>query len=249
MGCNKNKAPVRMRVGQNVDGSGTTRQDIYQQVIVFDEETFEDRDANKQEFLYMHLRKVFKMQGTQVLVFVSRKDLATQLAANMNAEGFTADSIHGGRGQDQRLRILQRFKDQELRLLVATDVMGRGLDIPSISHVVIYDMGDIDDYVHRVGRTCRGPHGKGHAVTLFEYNPKWPHLAEGLIKVLVSSGQIVPDELWAVAWEVQGGQRKVSAQKAGKFSAGSGWQGSAEAAARVKEGYQGDANAKGFFDW
>merc|ERR1711948_91806 len=101
-------------------------------------------------------------------------------------EGFTTESMHGGRQQRSRDLALWKFKEGEVRLLVATDVMGRGIDIPTISHVVIYDMGDIEDYVHRVGRTCRGPYGKGHALTLFEYNSKWPHLAEGLIKVLES---------------------------------------------------------------
>merc|ERR1712187_434781 len=109
---------------------------------------------------------------------------------------------------------------------VATDVMGRGLDIPTISHVVIYDMGDIDDYVHRVGRTCRGPYGKGHALTLFEYNSKWPHLEEGLIKVLESSGQDVPADLQQIADDVENGSREVKAMKTGsKWGALSGWQG------------------------
>merc|ERR1711935_562107 len=103
--------------------------------------------------------------------------------------------MHGGRSQDKRMEVLEQFKNWNVRLLVTTDVMGRGLDIPTISHVVVYDMGDVDDYVHRIGRTARGPYGQGHALTLFEYNNKWPHLAEGLISVLQNSGQEVPDDL------------------------------------------------------
>merc|ERR1719195_2514627 len=88
--------------------------------------------------------------------------------------------------------------------------MGRGLDIPTVTHVVIYDMGDIDDYIHRVGRTARGNSGvPGNSLTLFEYNSKWPELAEGLIKVLENSHQEVPDDLRKIAEEVATGERKV----------------------------------------
>merc|ERR1711972_187207 len=120
------------------------------------------------------------------------------------------NAMHGGRKQYDRDWNLQRFKDGEIRLLVATDVMGRGLDIPTITHVVIYDMGDVDDYIHRIGRTARGLTDRpGHALTLFEYNQKWPELAEGLIKVLEDSEQPVPDELRQIAAEVESGQRTI----------------------------------------
>merc|ERR1712151_745047 len=91
------------------------------------------------------------------------------------------------------------FKHGETRLLVCTDVMGRGLDIPDISHVVIFDMGDVEDYVHRIGRLCRGPSGQGHALTFFEYDKKWPHIAGGLIQVLEEAGQAVPKALRKIA--------------------------------------------------
>merc|ERR1719335_1292304 len=113
------------------------------------------------------------------------------MVRTLNNEGFAGETMHGGKKQEARMETLERFKNGDTRLLVTTDVMGRGLDIPTISHVVIYDMGDIEDYVHRIGRTARGPYGKGHALTLFEYNNKWPHLAEGLMNVLQKSGQAV----------------------------------------------------------
>merc|ERR1712087_376257 len=91
-------------------------------------------------------------------------------------------------------------KRGETRLLVTTDVMGRGLDIPDISHVVIFDMGDVEDYVHRIGRLCRGATpGQGHALTFFEYDKKWPKIASGLIQVLEESGQNVPAGLRRIA--------------------------------------------------
>merc|ERR1711957_297613 len=123
-------------------------------------------------------------------------------------------------------------KTGDTRLLVTTDVMGRGLDIPTITHVVCYDMGDIEDYVHRIGRTARGPHGEGHALTFFEYEPRWPHLAEGLIKVMEASNQDVPDELRQIASDVEDGSRQTKKMKGvwGKLSGEQGGYGQIEKA-------------------
>mmetsp|Transcript_118105 Transcript_118105/g.217388 ORF Transcript_118105/g.217388 Transcript_118105/m.217388 type:complete len:549 (+) Transcript_118105:106-1752(+) len=248
--CQGSQRPVRLCIGQSSDGSATTRQDIIQEVVVFDQETWDEREQKKQELLYTHVRQALEMEGTQVLVFVSTKTLADTMVEQIRNEGFTADAMHGGRPQDQRLEVLERFKRVEVRLLVTTNVMGRGLDIPTISHVVIYDMGDIEDYVHRIGRCCRGPYGHGHALTLFEYNQKWPHLAEGLIKCLESAGQIVPDDLQSIANEVANGQREVKAMKAGsKWGALSGWQGSADNVTWKKMGYGPAASGSTFHAW
>merc|ERR1712048_1056128 len=142
------------------------------------------------------------------LVFVSSKTLADELAQTLAREGFSTDSMHGGRKQWDRDEVLARFKRDEFRLLVATDVMGRGLDIPTITHVVIYDMGDIDDYVHRIGRTARGLcNRQGHALTLFEYHWKMPDLAGRFVKVLEDAGQEVPNELRTIAQQVADGTR------------------------------------------
>lgn len=223
--CKGAKPPVRLRVGQNQDGSAKTRDDITQEVIVFTEGDWETRDRKKKKLLYERTKEALEIEGTKVLVFVSRKDLADDMSYNFNGQGFASEAMHGGKTQDVRLAVLDRFKTGDLRLLCTTDVMGRGLDIPTITHVFIYDMGDIEDYVHRIGRTARGPQGEGQAMTLFEYDPKWPHLAEGLIKCMEQSNQDIPEELRQVAEDVKNGSREMKAAK-GRFGALSGNQGS-----------------------
>lgn len=172
-----------------------------------------DRDKAKQELLYAHLREVLASDEHKILVFVSRKNLADTLSKRLQSEGFKANVMHGGKSQESRLNTLEDFRTGKTKLLVTTDVMGRGLDIPGISHVVIFDMGDIDDYVHRIGRTARGPYGKGHALTFFEYDKKWPNLPRQLLQVLETSGQEVPRDLKALA---------VGSGRAGRVAKG-GW--------------------------
>eukprot|EP00930_Biecheleria_cincta_P019708 TRINITY_DN1497_c2_g1_i1.p1 TRINITY_DN1497_c2_g1~~TRINITY_DN1497_c2_g1_i1.p1 ORF type:complete len:739 (+),score=135.35 TRINITY_DN1497_c2_g1_i1:36-2219(+) len=198
--CCSETPPVRVYVGQRTDGGGpTSRGDIAQEVVVFDQATWEERDQAKQELLYAHLREVMAVDEHKTLVFVSRKDLADELSKRLWNEGFKTNVMHGGKAQDTRLAVLEEFRCGETKLLVTTDVMGRGLDIPGISHVVVFDMGDIEDYIHRIGRTARGPYGIGHALTFFEYDKKWPDLPRQLADVLEQSGQEVPEELVAMA--------------------------------------------------
>lgn len=210
--CKDGQQPVRISVGQHEDGVAATRTDITQEVVVFDQETWEERDAAKQTHLYAHLRSVLQSEDNKILVFVNSKVMADEMRNKLWEEGFKTESMHGGRAQQQRLDVLDGFRKGETRLLVATDVMGRGLDIPDITHVVIYDMGAVDDYIHRIGRTARGLADVrgGHALTLFEYNHKWPEIAGGLIQVLIESGSVVPHELQMIADQVASGTRQVS---------------------------------------
>lgn len=102
----------------------------------------------------------------QVLVFTRTRDTATYLADFLKGRGVSVDGMHGGKHQDQRDRALSKFRDGTTRVLVATNVASRGLDIRGIRHVVNFDVPeDPRDYVHRVGRTARGDE-TGDAVTL-----------------------------------------------------------------------------------
>lgn len=91
-----------------------------------------------------------------------------KLTKELVARGFPADSLHGGKTQGQRARVLQKFKDNQVKLLVATDVAARGLDIADITHVINYSLPQTyDDYVHRIGRTGRADR-VGMALTFIE---------------------------------------------------------------------------------
>jgi len=121
-------------------------------------------DWSKKHELLLHL--LGEWPEGQVLVFTRTRDTATYLSDFLRGKGISVDGLHGGKHQDQRDRALQRFRDGATRVLVATNVAARGLDIRGIRHVVNFDVPeDPRDYVHRVGRTARGD-DTGDAVTL-----------------------------------------------------------------------------------
>jgi superfamily II DNA/RNA helicase len=106
-----------------------------------------------------------KKEFTKVLVFGKTKYGVEKLSKALLQRGFKAESIHGDKTQSKRKRAVDMFKMGQVRILVATDVAARGLDIDSVSHVINYDIpATYDDYVHRIGRTGRGKK-KGEALT------------------------------------------------------------------------------------
>jgi ATP-dependent RNA helicase RhlE len=120
--------------------------------------------------LLAHLVKSGDWQ--QVLVFTRTKHGANRLAQQLERDGIEADAIHGNKSQNARTRALRRFKDQELRVLVATDIAARGLDIEELPHVVNYDLPHVaEDYVHRIGRTGRAG-AEGAAVSLVSHEDR-----------------------------------------------------------------------------
>jgi ATP-dependent RNA helicase RhlE len=120
--------------------------------------------TDRKRQLLAHLVKSNDWQ--QVLVFTRTKHGANRLAKQLEGEGIEADAIHGNKSQGARTRALARFKSNELRVLVATDIAARGLDIDALPHVVNYDLPHVpEDYVHRIGRTGRAG-ATGEAVSL-----------------------------------------------------------------------------------
>ena len=102
----------------------------------------------------------------QVLVFVRTKQGADALVSELKLDGISADALHGDRSQGARQRALDDFRGGKLRVLVATDVAARGIDIVSLNYVVNYELPfHAEDYVHRIGRTGRAGRD-GHAISL-----------------------------------------------------------------------------------
>jgi len=120
-------------------------------------------DGVRKRELLAHLVKTNDWK--QVLVFVRTKHGANRLAQQLTREGVHSDAIHGNKAQNARTRALAEFKDGRTRVLVATDIAARGLDIEALPHVVNYDLPHVaEDYVHRIGRTGRAG-AEGEAVS------------------------------------------------------------------------------------
>jgi ATP-dependent RNA helicase RhlE len=102
----------------------------------------------------------------QVLVFTRTKHGANRLAEQLSRDGLNSAAIHGNKSQGARTKALADFKAGKVRVLVATDIAARGLDIDKLPHVVNYELPHVsEDYVHRIGRTARAGEA-GHAVSL-----------------------------------------------------------------------------------
>jgi ATP-dependent RNA helicase RhlE len=103
---------------------------------------------------------------SRVLVFVRTKHGADRLFKSLMHSGVAAEGIHGGRSQNARQRVLNAFRDGQVRVLVATDIAARGIDIDDISHVINFDVPlEAEAYVHRIGRTARAG-ASGESITL-----------------------------------------------------------------------------------
>lgn len=120
--------------------------------------------------------------------------------------------IHGDREQCDREQALEDFKEGHTRILVATDVASRGLDVKDITHVFNYDFPrNMEEYVHRVGRTGRA--GKtGKSITLITRSD-WRSAAH-LIEILEEANQIVPDELLSMARRYEAHKQKMQEERA-----------------------------------
>lgn len=132
-----------------------------------EQDVIEARDkAHKVELLTEMLND--KVKYDKVLVFGETKFGVQRLSDHLDNSGIASIAIHGNKNQSQRSRALKQFKDGRVRVMVATDVAARGLDIPNVSHVINFDTPQTyDDYIHRIGRTGRGG-ASGHAHTFIE---------------------------------------------------------------------------------
>ncbi|MEO0350582.1 MAG: DEAD/DEAH box helicase [Cyanobacteria bacterium P01_A01_bin.15] len=121
-------------------------------------------DKSRKRELLSHM--IGSRNWRQVLVFTRTKHGANRLAQQLEKDGLSAAAIHGNKSQGARTRALAAFKSGKVRVLVATDIAARGLDIAQLPHVVNYELPNVaEDYVHRIGRTGRAG-SEGEAVSL-----------------------------------------------------------------------------------
>jgi len=144
--------PKLVQIGKRADPPETVRQSVYEVPAHL-----------KSEMLLALLRQP---GFERVLVFVRMKDGANRLTEFLRAAGVEAVRLHSSRSQEQRVKALKDFKEGRMRVLVATDIVARGIDIDGVSHVVNYDFPvNPEDYVHRIGRTGRAEI-QGEAISL-----------------------------------------------------------------------------------
>jgi ATP-dependent RNA helicase DDX5/DBP2 len=215
------KDPVQINVGE-VDAL-VANKDIKQTIVMLEE----DEKLGKLETILKGLAEEAKEDKdvagdasriagggkahAKVIVFVAKKISCHHLSNKLWEDGFAVDALHGDRPQWERSKVMHAFKNGTLRMLIATDVAARGLDVKDVGVVVNYDMpagvNAVEDYVHRIGRTGRAG-AKGKAYTFFTKGDK--KCATQLVEVLGKSEQEIPSELQAMARPRFGGNRFAS---------------------------------------
>ena len=144
--------PVQIEVSPRNAAAQTVAQKVY------------EVDKSKKPDLLSHL--VRDNNWEQVLVFMRTKHGANRLTKKLQADGVTAAAIHGNKSQAARTKALADFKDRKIRVLVATDIAARGIDISELPHVINFELPNVsEDYVHRIGRTGRAG-SEGEAISL-----------------------------------------------------------------------------------
>ena len=144
-------APVRVEIARQA----TASENIKQSVVMFAPKQ-KDRESSEKRQLLRHLIDLEGKNCTNAIVFCNRKTDVDICSKSLNKYGYQAAPIHGDLDQTKRTETLESFRDGDLRILVASDVAARGLDIPSVSHVFNFDVPiQAEDYVHRIGRTGR----------------------------------------------------------------------------------------------
>ena len=169
--------PERIEVARQA----TASENIEQGVVMFKPSRRDRADSEKRKLL----RSLIEAEGescTNAIIFCNRKMDVDIVAKSLKKYGYDAAAIHGDLDQSQRTRTLDDFREGRLRLLVASDVAARGLDVPSVSHVFNYDVpSHAEDYVHRIGRTGRAGRS-GKAVMIC--SPRDEKYFEGVEKLI-----------------------------------------------------------------
>ena len=177
--------PAKVEVARQATASETIEQVLYSFKPSRKEATFaEKRDV---------LRQLIRSEGeacTNAIIFCNRKMDVDVVAKSLKQHGFNAQPIHGDLDQSVRTRTLDGFRDGTIRLLIASDVAARGLDIPNVSHIFNFDVpSHPEDYIHRIGRTGRaGRTGKAFTIAT-PHDDKYLAAIESLIKTTIPRGE------------------------------------------------------------
>ena len=146
-------------------------------VDVVDQELYHVSKDEKRGLLLGLLKRE---AGGHYIIFCNMKSTADRLKLFLNANGFSSAAITGDLPQEKRMKVLDRFKNGSLSILIATDVASRGLHVEGVTHVINYDLPqDAEDYVHRIGRTARaGASGKANSLACEDYVYSLPDVEE-----------------------------------------------------------------------
>ncbi|KAK7100514.1 probable ATP-dependent RNA helicase DDX43 [Littorina saxatilis] len=179
------KNPIHVHVGTlDLAAVHSVRQEV---VFMTDEE--------KKDYLFDFLANM--EPEDKVIVFVGKKVKADDISSDLALSNIMCQCIHGDREQCDRVTALEEFKSGFVRILVATDVASRGLDVKDITHVLNFDFPrNIEEYVHRIGRTGRA--GRTGIAITFLTRGDW-RSAQQLINIMAEANQEVPDELIEMA--------------------------------------------------
>ncbi|MFZ2099848.1 MAG: DEAD/DEAH box helicase, partial [Oricola sp.] len=198
-------SPVRVEVSR----AASTATTVTQRLVGVSKKDFEKRAA---------LRDLIRSQENlkNGIIFCNRKRDVAELFRSLDRHGFSVGALHGDMDQRSRTNMLAGFKDNQIQLLVASDVAARGLDIPDVSHVFNFDVPiHAEDYVHRIGRTGRAGR-EGAAFTLVS-KPEMKHL-EAIQKLITNDIEWLSPIPEATAGEEEesGGRRRRGSRDTGK---------------------------------
>jgi len=154
-------------------------------------------EAGKFDLLVKVLSTVSRIANSKVVVFAETKRGCETLFRQLREKQWPAEAIHGDKSQRERDHIIAAFRSGSCRILIATDVASRGLDVKDISHVVNFDFPkQVEDYVHRIGRTARAG-ANGVAISFF--TQKDARMAKELVRVMGETKQDVPPALLQIS--------------------------------------------------
>ena len=218
--------PKRVSVGSTFNPS----KDIKQSIIRV-------KDATEK---YEELTRELEIRGGSVIIFVKTKHGADKLAKKLRGDEHSAEAIHGDLKQSKRERVIREYRAKQFRVLVATDVVARGLDVPHVAHVINFDLPQVpEDYIHRIGRTARaGKTGEALCLISPQDGRKWFE-----IECLMD-----PEKKKERSEERKGGRKKPLARNRGRSSDNAGRGRKSEDRPRDTERRERPSKGKSFKD-